>query len=316
VLVQDYQLALVPGILRGLRPDVRIAHFTHTPFCGPNSVRVLPTAAAIALCASMAAAPSGFHSARWASAYNASARVILGPDAAITPSFVAPLGPDPAVLAAVAESDTTVAAAAELDELVGDRALLLRVDRIEPSKNIVRGFAAYDLLLSERAALRERVVFVARLNASRETMPEYVAYRASVEEAAARVNERHATASWDPVVLDERDDFPSTIAALQRYDVLLVNPIKDGLNLVAKEGPLLNDRDGVLCLSPEAGAWDELGDVALPAHPYDAAATAASLETALTMSKAQRSAHASGLRARAAARTPRDWLADQLAASD
>jgi len=312
VLVQDLHLALVPGLLRERRPDLRLAFFTHTSFCGPNSIRVLPTDAATALCASMAAAPCGFHAARWARAYEASAREVLGVGADLAPTFVAPLGPDPEALQALVDEDATRAAAAELDELVGDRALLLRVDRIEPSKNVVRGFLAYDLLLERQPRWRERVVFVARLNASRESLAEYQAYRQEVEQAAARVNERWATRDWRPVVLDTRDDFPRTVAALGRYDALLVNPIKDGLNLVAKEGPALNRRDGVLCLSRDAGAWDELSPAALEVHPFDLEQAAAALDTALAMPAAARATRAEQLRDLATRRTPRDWYEDQL----
>lgn len=312
VLVQDYQLALVPGLVRAQRPDLCVIHFTHIPFCGPNSVRVLPDDAASALLTSLAGVPTGFHAARWARAYEASAREVLGSEAAITPSFVAPLGPDPEALRTAAISDTAVGALRDLDELVGDRHLVVRVDRIDPSKNIVRGFAAFDLLLAEHRELRERVVFLAKLNASRETLPEYQAYRSEVELAAARVNERWASGDWQPVVLDPRDAFEHAIAALRRYDVLLVNPIKDGLNLVAKEGPLVNDRDGVLCLSPGAGAWEEMGEPSLPVHPFDIEQTAAMLHTALAMPATERAERATRLRALAAARTPNDWLADQL----
>ncbi len=314
VLVQDYQLALVPGMLRDCRADLRVAHFTHTSFCGPNSIRVLPADVAEQICRSMAAVPCGFHCGRWARAYAASVREILGPDTA-APTFVASLGPDSEALATIAASDAVAAAATALTELVGDRSLLLRVDRIEPSKNIVRGFAVFDTLLDEHAEWRGRVVFLARLNASRETMAEYLAYRNEVEQAARRVNDRWATAEWQPVVLDARDDFPSTVAALQRYDVLLVNPIKDGLNLVAKEGPLLNERDGVLCLSADAGAWDELGPAASEIQPYDIAQGAAALHAALGLDAPSRAERAGRLRALAGSRTPRDWLDDQLAAA-
>jgi trehalose 6-phosphate synthase len=315
VLVQDYQLALVPGLLRDRRTDLRIAHFTHTSFCGPNSIRVLPTDIAEQICASMATVPCGFHSVRWASAYTASVREILGSDAQVPPTFVSALGPDPEALRELSASPEAATAGAELAALVGDRALLLRVDRIEPSKNIVRGFAAYDTLLADHPEWRERVVFLARLNASRETMPEYLAYRNEVEQAAQRVNEQWATPTWQPVVVDTRDDFPSTVAALQRYDVLLVNPIKDGLNLVAKEGPILNECDGVLCLSPDAGAWDELGDAALRIHPYDVSQGAEVLHRALGMSATERTERSERLHELAGARTPRDWLDDQLRAA-
>jgi trehalose 6-phosphate synthase len=315
VLVQDYHLMLVPGMLREQRPDVRVVHFTHTAFCGPNSIRVLPSDVAAALCGSMAVGPTGFHAARWARAYEASAREVLGDDARLGPTFVASLGPDRDALAEVGASPAAAAAGAELDDLVGDRHLVVRADRIDPAKNIVRGFAAFDALLAEQPEWRERVVFVARLNPSREALPEYLAYDSEIELAVDRVNDRWATADWRPVVLDRSDDYARTLAALRRSDVLLVNPVKDGLNLVAKEGAIVNERDGVLCLSPEAGVWDELGEVALPVHAYDIDQAAASLHRALGMPAEERAARAARLRKLAAARTPRDWLDDLLRAA-
>ena len=137
-------------------------------------------------------------------------------------------------------------------------------------------------------------------------MPEYIAYRKEVDEAAARVNEQWSTRDWQPLVVDTRDDFEQTVAGFLRYDVLFVNPMKDGLNLVAKEGPLVNRRDGVLCLSPEAGACDELGDAALAVHPYDIEQNAEALHQALAMSDDDRRLRAAALRAAAArARRPR-----------
>jgi len=313
VLVQDYQLTLVPGMVTEARPDLRVGFFTHTPFGGPNSIRVLPTEVAEALLRSMHAVPCGFHTERWARAYTASAREILGPGA--TPrAYAASLGPDRDHLAEVAASDAARAALAELDGAIRDRRMILRIDRVEPSKNIVRGFAAFDRLLERHPEWRTNVVFVALLNPSRGSLPEYVAYGNEVVDAAAAVNARWGTADWQPVVLDTRDDFAGSIAALERYDVLFVNPIKDGLNLVAKEGPLCNTRDGVVCLSPEAGAFDELRDGVLAAHPYDVEQNADALHTALSMPADERTARAVGLRELAGARTPRAWLDDQLAA--
>ena len=253
VIVHDYQLALVPGMVRAARPDLRIAHFTHTPFCGPNSIRVLPTHVARELCGSMATVPAGFHTTRWMNSYEASARLVLDADAEITPPFAVPLGPDPAALARLVASPPVASAAAELDELVGDRRLILRSDRIDPAKNIVRGFLAYDRLFETHPEWRERVVFVALLNRSRQHLAEYLAYQQEVEQTAERVNDRWGTGEWQPIVVDTRDDYEQTVAGLTRYDVLLVNSLKDGLNLVAKEGPIVNARHGVLALSPEAG---------------------------------------------------------------
>ena len=312
VLVQDMHLALVPGMLRDKRPDLRLTHFTHTSFCGPNSIRVLPRDAARALCSSMASVPCGFHAERWARAFVASAREVLGDDTAISPTFVAPIGPDPAALAALAASDATRAAIGELEQQIGDRSLLLRVDRIDPSKNVLRGFAAYDRLLEASPSWRERVVFLARMNPSRETVAEYQSYHREVELAAERVNERWARGDWLPVVLDTADDYALTVGAMTRYDALLVNSVKDGLNLVAKEGPIVNTSDGVLCLSADAGAWDELGEAALEVHPFDIEQTAAALDEALAMPADERGDRAARLRRLASARTPADWFDDQL----
>lgn len=311
VLVQDYQLALVPGMLRGRRGDVPVVHFTHTPFCGPSSIRVLPDDVSRALCRSMASGPAGFHTPRWAAAFAASARDVLGPDAHV-PTFAASFGPDLDDLRATAGSAETAAAAAELDALVDDRLMIFRTDRIEPSKNIVRGFAAFDLLLETRPEWRDRVVFVASIYPSRQGLAEYLAYANEVDQAAARVNDRWASGSRRAVVVDTEDAFTRSVAGLMRYDALLVNPIRDGLNLVAKEGPALNRRGGVLCLSREAGAFDEMGDGALAVHPYDLVQTAGALHEALSMPADEKARRAALLAGRAVARTPAMWLDDQL----
>jgi trehalose 6-phosphate synthase len=310
VLVQDYQLALVPGQLKARRPDLRVVHFTHTPFCGADDISVLPHDLAHELCASLASGPAGFHTRRWADAYRAAAHATLGPRANVTPPFAASLGPDVAALDEVGASPEARRAAATLADTVGERMVILRTDRIEPSKNIVRGFLAYDRLLEARPGLHGRVVFVAMVYPSRQGLVEYLAYGNEVEQVVERVNERWATNDWTPIVLDTRDDFARSVAGLQRYDVLVVNPLRDGLNLVAKEGPACNRRDGVLCLSPEAGAYDELEPAVLEMHPYDIEQAAGALDDALSMPLDERAARAKELRALATARTPSDWLRD------
>lgn len=308
VLVQDYPLALVPGMVRAARPDLRVAYFTHTPFCGPSSIRVLPDHVAGAICESLASVPAGFHTDRWAREYLASIREVLGRDLPAEACFTAPLGPDPEAFAGIAASDPVAEAARELDVLRGDRKLIFRTDRIDPAKNIVRGFVAYDHLLAAHPEWRERVVFVAMLTASRENLAEYVTYQKEVDEAAASVNERWSTDSWQPVVVDTRDNFLRSVAAFTRYDVLLVNSLKDGLNLVAKEGPLVNRRDGVLCLSPEAGAYAELQEAAVAVHPFDVEQAATALHVALSMGADERATRAARLRELVRAHTPRTWL--------
>lgn len=307
VLVQDYHLSLAPAMLRTLRPDVRTVHFSHTPFAEPATLRALPYAEEL-LEGMSGASACGFHARRWAANFEACCRDVLG---ASPPSFVSPIAPDPNDMASVDIGDE----GSWVSSVVGSgRRMILRVDRIELSKNIVRGFQAYELLLEERPEWREQVVFVALVYPSRQTLAQYQAYRQEVETVAARVNARFGTPGWQPIVFDAEDNFPRSVAALQRYDVLLVNPVRDGLNLVAKEGPMVNTADGLLALSREAGVWDELAGAALGLNPYDIAETADVLAAALSMAPVERAERSAELRRLACLRRPEDWLEDQLRA--
>lgn len=316
VLVQDYQLALVAGLLRAQRSDLRVVHFTHTPFAAPDDFSVLPTDVGAHLCESLASGPSGFHTKRWADNYRQSARVVLGRRANVPAPFVASLGPDVDALETIVSSPEARAAGTALADAVGERLVIMRSDRIEPSKNIVRGFLAFDRLLEARPGLRGRVVFIAMVYPSRQGLAEYLAYENEVEQVVARVNDRWATRDWLPIVLDDRDDYARSIAGMQRYDVLLVNALRDGLNLVAKEGPVVNRRDGLLCLSPETGAYEELKSASIMVHPYDIEQCAGALDDALSTPLDERSARASKLRALATERSPADWLADLVGHAD
>ncbi len=307
ILVQDLQLCLVPAQLRALRPDLRISHFTHTPFCDSGAMRVLPAAIATELCSALAGTAAGFHSDRWARDYRASVAEVLGAEV-VPHAFTATFGPDPDELAVTAATADVRREAEALAERVGDRRCIVRSDRIELSKNIGRGFLAFDELLERCPEWRERVTFVAVLNPSRESLDEYREYRNDVEAIAERVNERWGTPGWEPIVVDARDNYPRSVAALQRADVLLVNPIRDGLNLVAMEGPLVGTRDPVLCLSREAGSFDLLHEHCLGINPFDVSQTAGALAAALAMTTDERTRRAEGLRAAARSRPASAWL--------
>ncbi len=313
VLVQDYHLSLLPGVLADKRPDLRTVHFTHTPFASPDTLRVLPSAVARGVLKGMAGATvCGFHTVRWEASFRACCDD-MGVDPGYT--FVSPLTPDTDHLVEQAASAQCVAAGGRLEELLGGRRMILRVDRIEPAKNLLRGFWAFDEMLRMRPELRGEVVLLALAYASRSSLPEYLAYGAEVEQAARRVNDTWGTDDWAPVILDVADDPGRSIAALMRYDVLLVNPLRDGLNLVAKEGPIVNTTDGVLALSCDAGAFAELHGAALEINPFDVTGTAAVLLQALDMPGDERARRAEALRDLVSLRKPGDWLADQLAAA-
>jgi len=311
VLVQDYHLSLVAPAVSKARPDLRLVHFNHTPFCTPEELRVLPDAVAVELLSGLSAHSScGFQSPRWAAAFSACCVEVLGEQPR---TFVSPAAPDLDDIRAVASSPACADRVDALDTLVAGRKLIVRVDRIELSKNLLRGFLAFDELLDTRPEWREQATFAAFVYPSRQNLADYLGYQAEVESLVARINRRWATTSWTPIILDTSDDFPASVAGLRSYDVLLVNPVRDGLNLVAKEGPAVNERDGVLVLSRNAGVFDELGRHALEVNPFDVTATASALHEALSMDRAERVERAASLRAAAAARGPSDWLADLLA---
>jgi len=313
VLVHDYHLSLLGPYLAKHRPDVRTVHFHHTPFADGREVRTLPEDVAGELLSGLAAfGACGFHVPRWVEAFSDACEAVLG---SVPRTFASPAVPSLDAVRAVASSDSAERAATHLRERAGDRVLIVRNDRMELSKNVLRGFQAYDELLATRPEWRERVVFVAYVYPSRQTLPDYLAYRAECEQLAARVNERWGTEAWTPILLSTEDDLTGAMAALRLADVLLVNPVRDGLNFVAKEGVSVNERDCVLVLSREAGAWDELGQWALEVNPFDVGGTADALHRALSMDGDERRERASGLRRAATARTAHDWFGDQAAAA-
>jgi trehalose 6-phosphate synthase len=306
VVVNDYQLSLVGGRLAELRPDLATVHFTHTPFCDPEELRTLPSAVAAELMGSIASCgAAGFHTERWAGNFRRCAGECLADEPR---AVVSPLGVDARRLAEESASPGVEAARARLLAAVDGRRIVFRSDRLELAKNIVRGFAAFGELLEAEPGWRDSVVFLAHLYPSREELPEYLAYRNEVERAASSLNERFGKPGRLPVILEIADDHDASLAALSLYDVLLVNALRDGMNLVAKEGAVLNRRDGVLCLSKEVGAFEALGEAAVAVEPFDIAGTARAIREALEMPAADRRARARRLAELAALHPPAEWL--------
>ncbi|MEU7322273.1 trehalose-6-phosphate synthase [Streptomyces griseoviridis] len=313
VLVQDYHLSLVPGMLRALRPDLRIGHFSHTPWAPPEYFRMLPDDIAEQLLRGMLGADRlGFLTERWAAAFRACCADRVG-GLGTTETGVHGLGADADFLRRRAhEADVEERIVALREEVGAGRRTIVRVDRTELSKNIVRGLLSYRQLLDERPEWRERVVHVAFAYPSRQDLAVYREYTAEVQRLAEEINSGYGTASWTPVVLHVKDDFARSLAAYRIADVALVNPIRDGMNLVAKEVPVVSDEGCALVLSREAGAFEELGEDALVVNPYDVTATARALHEALTMPRAERAERAKRLSAAATALPPSQWFLDQL----
>jgi trehalose 6-phosphate synthase len=326
VAVQDYHLTLVPRLLRERRPDIRVTHFSHTPWAPPEYYRLLPDDIAREVLEGILGADhAGFQTGRWAEAFLDCCEEVLraGVDRQartvthrghVTRIGVHGIGVDGDALRARADQPDVVARATALREQVGDRRLIVRIDRTELSKNIVRGLAAYRELLTKHHEWHGRVVHLAFAYPSRHDLPEYREYTAAVQRIAAEISDEFGTNTWDPLILQVNDDYPRSLAAYGMADVLLVNPIRDGMNLVAKEGPTLSKRGCALVLSGEAGAASEMGDEAILVNPYDVTQTAEALHQALLMPPDERAARCKRLVEAATALPPQRWLADQFAA--
>jgi trehalose 6-phosphate synthase len=327
VLIQDYHLSLTPRLLRDRRPDARIAHFEHTPWAPPEYYRMLPDDVAAAILDGMLGADhAGFLAERWASAFLDCCEAVLGARVMrgsggggrvshrgrVTDVAVHPLGVDAAALRERAGAADVRAAAGTLAGLAGGRQLIVRIDRTELSKNIVRGLAAYRELLVQRPEWHGRVTHVAFAYPSRSALAAYRAYTERVHVLAHQVNAEFGTPDWQPLILEVKDDYPRSLAASKLADVLLVNPIRDGMNLVAEEGPILSERGCALVLSREAGAAALIGDDALLVNPYDVTATADALHAGLSMPATERRRRSAAIAAAAQARAPQRWLAEQL----
>ncbi|MDI3409119.1 alpha,alpha-trehalose-phosphate synthase (UDP-forming) [Streptomyces cavernicola] len=316
VLVQDYHLALVPGMLRALRDDLRIGHFSHTPWAPVDYFRMLPDDIAEQLLQGMLGADRlAFLTRRWADAFTTCCDALVGGVGA-TRVGVHGLGADAEFLRERAHRADVAERIAALREQIGGagRKTVVRVDRTELSKNIVRGLRAYELLLAERPEWRERVVHLAFAYPSRQDLAVYRDYTAEVSRVAEEINSRYRTPGWTPVILHVEDDFARSLAAYRLADVALVNPIRDGMNLVAKEVPVVSDEGCALVLSREAGAFEELGADALAVNPYDVVGTAAALHEGLTMPEKERRARTERLAAAGTALPPGRWFLEQLAA--
>ena len=226
-----------------------------------------------------------------------------------------PLSIDPAEFDHLAVSPQVLAAEAELVARRPEK-LILRVDRTDLSKNIVRGFRAFEAYLAAHPEMHGRVTMLALLDPSRQDIPNYAEYLAAIQRAARSVNDRFQLEGWIPVELHVEDDFARSVAAYKQFDVLLVNAIFDGLNLVAKEAPLVNERDGVLILSENTGAHEELHRWAITINPFDVSAQAEAIHEALEMPAGERKARIDAIRAHVREHDLTAWIGAQLSDLD
>ncbi len=326
ILLHDYQLYMTPLFVReeleegGV--DAFVSLFVHIPWPEPDLWGVLPHYIRSGILESLLSADVvAFHTQGYARNFMETAARVLGAEADAEGGTVRyggrevwvrayPISIDPHEFEELAASEAVLEQEEFVKGLPGK--LLLRVDRTDLSKNVVRGFEAFGRMLERHPEVKENVTFLAQLQPSRGDIPEYAAYMEAVGRTAEEVNERYGTDGWTPIQLFMMDNFPRSVAAYKNYDVLLVNAVRDGMNLVAKEAAVVNEKGGVLVLSEYAGAHEELGEHALTVNPYDLDEQADAIHEALTMPEDERKRRADALREAVMANTIEDWVETQM----
>jgi trehalose 6-phosphate synthase len=323
VFFHDYHLYLAPSFVREARPDATLAHFVHIPWPQPDYWRVLPDSIRRALHEGVLANDVvSFHTPRWRLNFLRCCEDIIGAEVdqdrgearvrdRITRVRYAPISVDVREFEELAGSEEVLAAEAEI---IAERPefLVVRVDRTDPSKNVVRGFRAFDLYLDAHPEMHGRVGMLALLDPSRQDIPEYSEYLGAIQRSARAVNDRFQQPGWKPLDLQIQDNFPQSLAAYKQFDVLLVNAIFDGMNLVAKEAPLVNVRDGVMILSENAGAHEELADWAVSINPFDVAGQAVAIHPDITMPQRERASRIAAIRDLVGGHDNSKWIETQL----
>jgi trehalose 6-phosphate synthase len=323
VFFHDYHLYLAPRFVRERRPDAALAHFVHIPWVQPDYWHVLPQPMRFAIHDGLLANDVvAFHTARWRTNFLRSAEDVAAAECDFTGCVASydgrhvvvtnhAISVDPEEFEELARSPRVLEEEAAIVEARREF-LVLRVDRTDPSKNVVRGFRAFELLLDAHPELHERVQMIALLDPSRQDIPEYAEYLGSIQRTVRAVNDRFRRNGWTPIDLQVADNFPQSVAAYKQFDVLLVNAVFDGMNLIAKEAPLVNTRDGVLVLSENAGSHEELAEWVLSVNPLDVSGQAEALHRALTMPESERRARLEGIRAHVQDHDQAWWIAAVL----
>ncbi|MGZ7117544.1 MAG: alpha,alpha-trehalose-phosphate synthase (UDP-forming) [Methanobacterium sp.] len=325
VMLQDYHIYLTPRLIRKQFPEVLMSLFVHIPFPPPEIFQQLPNHIQTEILDGMLANDVlGFHIPRYMNNFLQTIRQIL--PIALVDDVVGdvlykghvchvrtyPISVDVDTIQKHGQSTGVIAKDKEVDEMIGNCKLIYRTDRADLSKNVLRGFRAYDMFLEKYPEWKGNVKFIATLMPTRQDIKIYRDYTDKIRDMVNEINEKYSTPDWKPIEYIFRGDFDLVVAFLKRYDVLMVNPILDGMNIVAKEGSVLNENNGALILSTGAGCYEELKDGAICINPYDLRQTAESIDAALLIDDETKAEMLQKSRAAIFSNDLNKWTSDQL----
>ena len=308
IVGHDYHLYLLPEMVRRKIPEAVIHHYVHIPWPAPRYWQMIPSFITRRICDSLSSSDVvGFQTSLDRSSFLDTVEELV-PQARVdrqrnlirredttTRVQVYPLSINVSEVQRIANSPRAVEYEEKLLSMRSGASTIVRIDRAEPNKNVVRGFRAYELLLSRYPDLQGKVNFLAFLVPSRTHIRQYQRYMEEIQQSVARINEKFGTEEWQPITTFMENNYTQAIAGMKLYDVLLVNTIMEGMNLVAKEGPVVNNKDGVLILSETSGAYEQLAEGALGVSPTDVEGTMEAMHAAIVMSPEERKIRASQL---------------------
>ena len=320
IMLHDYHLYLASAYIRRQMPNLVIQHFIHIPWPSPSYWQLLPNSMRQAILRSLCTTDIvGLQTQRDTRSFLHCCQSFIDEaevdyrqqtvriNEHVVQIKVYPVSVDVASLKKLVSSTKLHEYEEKLRDLYGEQTIV-RVDRAEPSKNIIRGFRAFDMLLQRYPQFLGKVKFIAFLVPTRTHLKLYQRYIKEVTELIEAINSKYGNEQWHPIDFFYENNYLQAIAGMPLYDVLLVNAVIDGMNLVAKEGPTVNNRDGVLILSETVGAYEQLGQNALTVSPADLEGTTQALYTALTMPPDEKKRRAARLKRSIAKEDITDWL--------
>ena len=324
VIGHDYHLYLMPEFVRQGVPEAVIQHFVHIPWPTPQYWHMIPDYIIRRICESLCATDLlGFQTIGDVRCFLDTVEEFV-PDVTVdrtshtvarngrtTSVKVYPISINVEEVQRIANTPRALGYENRLSADTGD-VTIVRIDRAEPNKNIVRGFRAYELMLTRYPELKGKVKFLAFLVPSRTHIRQYQRYMDEIQQVIQQINNNHGTNDWQPIVPFIENNYTQAIAGMKLYDVLLVNTIIEGMNLVAKEGPVVNNRYGVLVLSHSSGVYHQLADGAISVSPTDIEGTMEALHQAITMSAEDRKDRAARMLNSVCREDINHWLYQQM----
>jgi trehalose 6-phosphate synthase len=323
IMLQDYHLYLCPVLIRKELKNIFLSQFIHIPWPQCDYFNIIPEYMRTSIMEGLLSNNLlGFHIPRYVTNFLQCADSIAEEvdyaqgtvqyNGNITQVRSYPISVDYNSITDLSCAGPVCQKEHLINDIKKDMFLFYRSDRADLSKNIIRGFKAYSLFLDKHPEYKGKVKFLSTGKPTRQQIKEYDDYSLKIIEVVKKINNKHGYDGWEPIESRSISDYGLCIACFKNYDCLVVNPIADGMNIVPKEASVVNEQNGVLVLSVNAGCYDELKDYSLNVNPFDITETADAFYQAVKMGEEERKKRQEGLKEIIKKRTIYHWISEQF----